>query len=71
MQGLKVEMWQRVGNSADPFSKGAVGSMSWWLISCATEMNPQRKSALKPQKERGENYYECGKLLFEQLWCLG
>jgi hypothetical protein len=37
---------------------------------CATEMNPKRKSGLRLQKERGEDYIESGRLLLEQPWCI-
>ena len=33
---------------------------------CAADMNPQRKSGLKSQQERGEDYVECGRLVLEQ-----
>lgn len=38
---------------------------------CATEMNRQRKSGVRSQRERGEDYAECGRLLLGQPWCLG
>lgn len=38
---------------------------------CATEMNPQRKSALDGHEERGRDYGGTVGLLMNQKWCVG